>query len=63
MSHTGFAFAIVNGKRFLKIAQFTVGLPMIAPGRAACTDSFLQNGFDGLGDEIRGRTPEFPNSR
>src|ERR1700685_2026712 len=44
------SFAIVDFEDVLEIAQFTVGLPVIAQSRAAGLDGFLEHVADRLGD-------------
>src|ERR1700722_14994138 len=43
-------FAIVDLEDVLKITQFSIGLPMIAQGRAAGFDGLLEHGANRLGD-------------
>jgi hypothetical protein len=52
-SHAGLTLAIVSGKRFLKIAEFSIRLPMIAQRRTAGSHRFLQHCFDGGGQNIQ----------
>ena len=46
----GKPFAVVDFEDVLKVAQFAIGLPMIAQSRAAGLDGFLEHVADRLGD-------------
>src|ERR1700733_6918579 len=53
LPHAGPLFTVVDLEDMLKIAEFPIGLPVVAQSRASGFDGFLEHGADRLGNGDR----------